>query len=172
IDIARRRNANDPRVEFHVADCGQPLDVGQFDVVLSCWLLNYASNDAEMLDMWRNIFNSLKPGGRVVGISPDLGAIEEGRALPVGNYHGQGVEVIERLDNGGVKVQTTMYTSEPFSFQSYFLPREMYNRGAKLAGMKDVQWVTHPNFEVAGIEEQEILQRPLFNNYTAIRPLG
>ncbi|KAK1140297.1 hypothetical protein N8T08_010500 [Aspergillus melleus] len=172
IEVARRRTQDDPRVEFHVADCGQSLYMGQFDIVICRWLLNYATNDAEMLDMWRNIFNNLKPGGRVIGLTPDLGAIEKARSLPVGNYYGQSVEVLEWLENGGVKVQTTMHTSEPFSFQSWFLPREMYNKGAKLAGMKEVQWVTNPDFAVPGVDMEQVRKCPLFNNFTAIRPLG
>lgn len=173
IEIAQRSTQHDSRVEFHVTDCGQPFFLGQFDIVTSRWLLNYASNDGEMIDMWRNIFNNLKPGGRVIGISPDLGAIENGRSLPVGNYYGQSVEVIEKLKNGGVYAQATLHTSEPFSFKSYILPREVYNKGAKLAGMKDIQWVTHPGFEVPGlmVDMEEVRKQPLFNNFTAIRPL-
>lgn len=169
IDIARQRT-DDPRVEFRVEDCSKPFEVGQFDIVLCRWLLNYVSNDAGMLEMWRNIYNNLKPGGRVVGISPDLGAIEKGRSLLDRNYYGQSSEVIERLENGGAKVRTTLYTSEPFSFENYFLPRVIYNKGAKLAGMKDIQWKTHPYFQVPGVKEEDIMERPLFNVFTARKP--
>lgn len=81
--------------------------------------------------------------------------------------------MIERLENGGVCVQTTLLMLDLFSFKNYFLPREVYNKCAKLAGMKDVQWVTHPGFEVPGlvVNMEEVRKQPLFNNFTAVLPL-
>lgn len=81
--------------------------------------------------------------------------------------------MIKRLENRGVRVQTTLHILDLFSFKNYFLSREVYNKCTKLTGMKDIQWVTHPGFEVPGlvVDMEEVRKQPLFRNFTAVRLL-
>ncbi|KAK4690574.1 hypothetical protein P7C71_g6242, partial [Lecanoromycetidae sp. Uapishka_2] len=58
-------------VDFLLADCSKPTTYpgGPFDLVFGAWLLNYASDRAGLVDMFRNISLNLKPGGRFVSIT-------------------------------------------------------------------------------------------------------
>jgi hypothetical protein len=72
IEAACRECEGDSRMEFYVADCSKPLNVGQFDIIFAFWFLDYAANAGEQVEMWRNVFANLKPGGRCIGLQQIL----------------------------------------------------------------------------------------------------
>ncbi|KAL5342759.1 S-adenosyl-L-methionine-dependent methyltransferase [Aspergillus crustosus] len=70
------------KVDFVVADCTHPLDLGegrrrQFDLVTGLWLLNHAKNKTELSTMWSNIARHLKPGGRFLGVLPNHSLLDK-----------------------------------------------------------------------------------------------
>lgn len=65
IKLAESLSSKDPRyakIQFAVKDCAQPLGLGQFDVVFSKHLLNYANNIETLKSMARAMFDATKPG--------------------------------------------------------------------------------------------------------------
>ncbi|KAF9886513.1 hypothetical protein FE257_011420 [Aspergillus nanangensis] len=170
VDAARVQAQGDERLEFHVADCGQPLDLGQYDVVLVPWLLNYASNEEELLAMWRNIYNCLKPGGRLLGICPNLDLVQS-KVFPEGPQFGQSLQILDNLEGGGLRVQATLHTERPFSFSQYYLPRELYEKTGKLAGMRNLQWTPLENLDFPDVNSERFLLCPPFKTFTATRPV-
>ncbi|RHZ65686.1 uncharacterized protein CDV56_109000 [Aspergillus thermomutatus] len=56
----------------------------RFDLAVAIWILNYASHEEELLTMWRNILDSLKPGGRCVGILPEANQAAGSNRYPNG----------------------------------------------------------------------------------------
>lgn len=124
-----------------------------FDVVLGCWLLNYATSTDEMTRMFRTIAANLGPGGVFVGLTPavvddtDVLAAQWPRIqaafpadLPVR------VRYYERLPSGeGWRTEITNTTGpgpgETVTFTNCHLNRSVYERGAQAAGLgKALQW--------------------------------
>ncbi|KOS46681.1 hypothetical protein ACN38_g2307 [Penicillium nordicum] len=62
---------------FVLADGKQPQSFAPdhqpnyFDVVFGAWFLNYAQNKTELIAMFANIAQNLKPGGVFLGVVPD-----------------------------------------------------------------------------------------------------
>lgn len=75
VDVARTKFEAVDKCRFMVADCAAPFDTRgdggeRFDLVFAAWLLNYAVDEAQMTAMWENISSHLKPGGRLVAVTP------------------------------------------------------------------------------------------------------
>ncbi|KNG89762.1 methyltransferase [Aspergillus nomiae NRRL 13137] len=171
VAAARACAKGDKRMEFHLADCSQPFNFGQFDVVLAPWLLNYARNEKELIGMWRNIYNSLKPGGKIIGMSPNLDLLDDPSGFPPGPYFGQGFKVVGEIEDGGLEVRATLYTSTPFSFTNYYLPSVLYQKSCLLAGLRDFRWTSYPDALLGGVDWDAFLRCPPFMTFTAVRPL-
>lgn len=130
------------RATFLVADCTQPLALEElkepFDLALGAWLLNYAATAAEQLGMWRNIYSSLLPGGRFVGVAPNVHL--DLAMHPVQARYGYSVEALEAVEDGW-KCRLTAHTEpEEVSFEMWHLRREVYERCAEEAGMVGLEW--------------------------------
>ncbi|KAJ0416314.1 S-adenosyl-L-methionine-dependent methyltransferase [Aspergillus carlsbadensis] len=171
VDAARVCANGNPNLEFHVADCGKPIDVGQFDIVLAPWLLNYSRTESELRDMWENIHRSLKPGGRIVGISPNVHILEDLAAFPRGVQFGQGLEVVGGIGDGGLEVRVTLCTSTPFSFNNYYLPRVLYARSCREVQLCDFRWESFAKPLLQDVDWVALLRCPPFRIFTASRPL-
>ncbi|KAL4894433.1 S-adenosyl-L-methionine-dependent methyltransferase [Aspergillus ambiguus] len=169
VENARTQSQGDARLQFLVADCSQPLQQGQSDLILASWLLNYASNSDELLTMWRNIFNNLKPGSRFVGVLPNYRLLEPPMrpVVDAGDYRygGVGITVLDHdNETSGTRVQTTFHTATPVNFTSYMLPKSSHEKCAKLAGMQSLRWVeAEPSMDRGSLQ-------PVFQIVTAERP--
>ncbi|KAE8382279.1 S-adenosyl-L-methionine-dependent methyltransferase [Aspergillus bertholletiae] len=170
IEAARTCANGDRRMEFHIADCSKPFNFGQFDIVLAPWLLNYSRNEQELINMWRNIYNSLKPGGTVIGISPNLDLLRDLSVLPQGRHFGQELKVVGEIEHGGLEIHSTLYTSTPFSFTNYYLPRVLYEKTSLLAGLRDFQWTSYTDALLGDVDWDAFLRCPPFMTFTAVRP--
>lgn len=136
IEAARRELGDDHRLEFRVADCCQPLDVGMFDIVFAMWFLNYAANSKEQLAMWQNMFAHVKPGGRCIGIIPSFDGLSQ--SSPEYQF-GTRMEVIQHVPEGVLRRFSK--DDPPISFDSYLLRRDIYESCAQKAGFVDLQWL-------------------------------
>lgn len=56
------QNEKYAKIKYLVRDCTQPLGLGQFDVVFSKHLLNYANSIETLKNMTRTMFDATKPG--------------------------------------------------------------------------------------------------------------
>ncbi|KAL4876993.1 S-adenosyl-L-methionine-dependent methyltransferase [Aspergillus karnatakaensis] len=166
VDEARRECARacEGRVDFRVTDCAKPgLDVGKFDLVLASWFLDYARNEEEMFNMWTNIARSLKPGGRCVGITVNLGMLETG--LPSKPTFGISLKQLERVV-GGLKLDVRVHSFPEFSFESYMLERGICERSAQRAGIRDLEWMPPVDPEDPSIEFPRFVEYPHFWAFT------
>jgi ubiquinone/menaquinone biosynthesis C-methylase UbiE len=67
IELAEEEEKKNPLgIEYLVADVAALPDVGQFDVIVSAYLLTYANSLDVARKFWEAIYRSLKPGGKVV----------------------------------------------------------------------------------------------------------
>ncbi len=74
VGLARRGHADEPRARFLVGDAMRPqelraLALGEFDVVLGAYLLNYADSPAGLRAMAASVAAHLAPAGRFVGVN-------------------------------------------------------------------------------------------------------
>lgn len=137
IDAARRELGGDNRLEFRVADCCKPLDVGEFDIVFAMWFLNYAADSHEQLKMWQNMFAHVKPGGKCIGIIPNFDWFS--RSSSEGQF-GSRMEVIQNVPEG-VHYRCSKDVDPPISFEGYLLRRDVYESCAQKVGFEHVQWL-------------------------------
>lgn len=72
IEEARTLSHGSSDASFMVADCSKPTlyPGGPFDIVFGAWFLNYAPDKTGLVEMYRNIFVNLKPGGCFVAVTP------------------------------------------------------------------------------------------------------
>lgn len=157
-----------PRLQFRVGDALalDSLAEGPFDLVLGNWLFNYASTEEQLTAMFRSISVNLKNGGGgvFVGIvyppipanEMDVFAERENRVSERRKESAMRISVryIERNMNiatpeGGWGTEVTAYRDEgpgegrpvEVQFGNYHLPREVYERAARRAGLRGrLEW--------------------------------
>lgn len=157
---------------FVAADCSKPMDVagGPFDLVFAVWFLNYAGTYEEQLGMWRNMYQNLKPGGRVIAMTVNVHLPFD---TPNDDRYGIRVEPIATVKDGW-KCRLRAYTQpENLVFDMYHLSKEVHEGGAAEAGFVDLKW----NGQVLPDDERrdsgywdKFMERPLMEICTARRP--
>lgn len=154
------RDTPGKKITFQVGDCTQPLKLnpsdagGPFSIVTGAWLLNYASSQAAMTEMWRNVAQNLADDddGVFVGITPypatDLDAFAttadaDADATDQTKY-GATVQYTSPTASGdGYATKVTVHT-EPVEvvFENFHLRRDVYERSAREGGMMgQVVWI-------------------------------
>ena len=163
VDIARlQARAQDPS-EFHVVDCIAPFNMGTFDLVLGIRLLNYAKDKTEVLAMWQNIFHSVKPGGRFVGVIPNYEILQTTACEQEYHFGGVTYKVLERFTEGA-RIQVILDTTDPITFSCYMLEPWLHEECAIQAGFNGLRWEPLPS-------ELDVDLGPLFFQIiTASRP--
>jgi SAM-dependent methyltransferase len=127
------------RIEFHVADCAAPLDhlglqPAAFDLVMGNWVLNYASDRAELAGMWRNIATYLKPGGKFIGLKENVDSEDRFKR---DNKYGIEFTVVEESGEG-LKVHVVAHTEPKIEFDAYSLEPRLYEEVPLEVGMTEV----------------------------------
>jgi ubiquinone/menaquinone biosynthesis C-methylase UbiE len=136
IALARGSDDGSASIEYHVADA-RSLDLGeQFDLVTAAFLLNYASDAGELLEMCQSIARHLRPGGRFVAI--DSHPVVE----PGIDYRPYGFERIlpARLQNGSAFTWRNYQDGSSFDIVVYHLDTATHDRTFAEAGLQDVRW--------------------------------
>ncbi|OBT47163.1 hypothetical protein VE00_03377 [Pseudogymnoascus sp. WSF 3629] len=138
------------KVSFIQADCSVPkvYEGGKFDIVFGAWLLNYASDREELVQMFRNVAVNLKRGGKFVSITvppsenpiDSLNAEATARPEPEGSGYLM-YKHIKDVEDGilfGVHGETPV---GKLYFECYHLRKEVYEEAAREAGLKGtLEW--------------------------------
>lgn len=70
VERARMSESEAPLgIRYQVGDAASLGTLAAFDLVVACYLFNYARTGAELLGFARTVAANLKPGGRLVGIN-------------------------------------------------------------------------------------------------------
>ncbi|KAI1970851.1 hypothetical protein LOZ53_005543 [Ophidiomyces ophidiicola] len=162
---ARELSEGDKRLRFRVADCREPFDEGEFDLVLAALLLNYASNEKELLGMWQNIANSMKPGGRCAGVVPTPSA--KGYPREYSKY-GIDIKQLEPVE-GGFIYKTSFMTDPLNTFETYFREESVFGKGAAKVGLCNLKWHTTTDPKDPRFDNQEYQQAPISSAFTATK---
>lgn len=171
IDAARRQEAAEPLgVTYHVHDVSDMPRLGDFDLAVSAYLLNYAPSEAALTAMCQRILDNLAENGTFVyfGMNPSF-SHEEYDPAKFNKY-----ELLEitstRPIADGLEL-TVSFLVEPITLVVYHLPKPTYERALARAGFTTVEWLPQKVSD-EGIEEfgeefwAEALNNPLC---TAIR---
>ncbi|EHK24086.1 uncharacterized protein TRIVIDRAFT_221333 [Trichoderma virens Gv29-8] len=131
--------------DFEQADLLQSLGLdelrGTFDVVFAAWLLNYAADWQGLSRMLDNIFDALKPGGKLIALTPNPFLLKEhGPEMTTEEgLIGDRWQVTEIYDYG-YRVHMIVNTSPSVEFDSYVLYVSEYEKAAAAAGFPCLSW--------------------------------
>jgi ubiquinone/menaquinone biosynthesis C-methylase UbiE len=151
IKLAKQKEAQHKlNIDYIVADVMGLGKIGDFDLVVASYLLNYAPTEAQLLKMCQTIFINLKEGGRFV-------TVNNNSEQPPNSYlktkkYGFIKSISQPLQAGTAIKYTFDNDGKPFSFDNYYLSQETYQRVFKNVGFQDIRW-QKPLVSSQGIEE-------------------
>lgn len=151
VELAKQEEAKQKLdIEYLVADVIELGKIGNFDLVVASYLLNYAQTEAQLLKMSANIFANVKPGGRFV-------TLNNNSEQPLSSYlntekYGFIKTISEPLQAGTPIQYTFSADGQKFSFDNYYLSKDTYERVLKTVGFQDIYW-QKPLLSPQGVEE-------------------
>lgn len=135
VELARAsENENPLGVTYRVGDAKTLGAVGAFDLVVACYLFNYARNGAELLAFARTVAANLKPGGRLVGINSNPLTAASGRQSYTDYGFWRDVESPLR-DGARIHYSFTKPDGTTFSFDNFWLSLETSRAAFAEAGL-------------------------------------
>jgi SAM-dependent methyltransferase len=150
IALARASEREDPRgIEYHVGDASTVGQIGQFDLVLGSYILNYARSLSHLEAFCRVIHQNLKPNGRFVGMNDNTANNPDHYA----GYRKYGfVKSSPSPRREGDPVTYTMFLPDgsSFSFDNFYLDPKTYKKAFDAVGFKSMLW-RHPDVIEAGL---------------------
>ena len=143
IDAASAATTSMDRLSFHIGDCSIPVRYkdGPFDMVFGAWLLTYASDGKELVNMFRNVSVNLESNGHFIGITiPPTNNPREHceRALAArpAQYGGVMVNITKDVEEGVATHLVAKMTSATVEFDGYHLSQRLYEKSAREGGME------------------------------------
>ena len=134
--------------------------LGSFDVATALFLLHYSSTKEQLAKMCKQIYTSLKRGGRFVSLND----------IPKVSFSDKKYEVTitsEGLLKEGSRLKVTYYSKgkEICSFYTYYWKRETYETALKNAGFRNIKWhkpiISEEGIKMFGKEFwKECLEKP------------
>lgn len=111
--------------------------IGEFDLVVASFLLNYAQTKAQLVDMCRTVYANLKPGGQFILLNENFNqAPSDFRGY---ERYGYAKHMAEPYQEGAVITYTMSTGTDELQFDGYYWSQETYQRAFAAAGFTDVQ---------------------------------
>lgn len=139
IDLARRQEAAEPLgITYHVHDVSDMLQLGNFDLVVSAYLLNFAADEAALTAMCQHILDNLANDGAFVyfGMNPTY-PYEKDNNAKLEKYR---LRTAATPMTEGFEVTVSVLGSQ-ISIANYLLPMATYERALTRAGFSRVEWL-------------------------------
>ncbi len=127
-------------IDYHVGDGSSIGYLGQFDLVVGSYILNYSRSRAHLEAFCRVIHLNLKPGGRFIGLN-------DNPANDPDHYDGFRkygfVKSSPKPRREGDPVTYTMFLPDgsSFSFDNFYLDPETYQKAFSATGFSSMRWV-------------------------------
>ncbi|MBU6350613.1 MAG: class I SAM-dependent methyltransferase [Chloroflexi bacterium] len=158
IALAREAEAKQPSgIQYHLADVCTLEPLGQFDLVVSFFMLNHARSYTELAAMCRGIAAHLKEGGRFFGFNHNLelppaaypllqqygrthsapDPLREGDPITVS--YGDAADC-DAADCDAADCDAADCDAAECSFVDYYLSRATYRAAFQAAGLEALQW--------------------------------
>ena len=143
INNAIKSSANDPRfshIKYYVRDCMEPLNLGEFDIVYSSYLLNYGKKPDELLKFYKSMYASTKPSGLCCGLIMNV-FLDRKEFNEPERYKKYGLEY-NRHENGELLDIKLFYDNKHlFDLRNWIWPSQVHEECARKAGFKKMEWV-------------------------------
>jgi toxoflavin synthase len=112
--------------------------IGEFDLVVASFLLNYAQSKEQLIKMCRTVFDNLKPGGHFILLNENFNQAPQ-------DFHGYerygyAKTMAEPYQEGSVITYTISTGTDELQFEGYYWSKETYQMAFATAGFTDVQW--------------------------------
>jgi ubiquinone/menaquinone biosynthesis C-methylase UbiE len=150
-------------IEYEIGDARELPDLGQFDLVIAAYVLNYARTREELASMCSGIARSLKPGGRFV--TANTNPMLDFTQAP--NYRKYGFETHASQPWGeGSPIGFAFHLDdETFRIENYRLSRATHESVLTEAGLRDIRWspprVSRGGLRLADAEYwQDLIEHP------------
>lgn len=137
-------------VSFVEADCSreEAYPGGPFDLVVACWLLNYAASGKEMVNMFRNAALNLNDRGHFVAVMPPPTHDPAALIQAENNVRRRGTGGFFSTMTGSVEDGITLHrhadtVAGVLDFDCYHLRKEVYEVAAREGGFRgELSWST------------------------------
>ena len=127
-------------ISYRVGDAADLGAIGAFDLVVACYLFNYAQTRAQLLTFARTVHANLKPGGRMIGINDN----PRTALSRYGDHAAYGFSrIIDLPRREGSRIRYTLPTADgkTFGFDNFWLAPETYEQVFAEAGLEDFRFV-------------------------------
>ncbi len=139
IRLAKQQEQNHPlEIDYLLGDVMALGSIGNFDLVVASYLLNYAQTKEQLLKMFQTIAANLKSGSRFVGINnnPD----QPPESFPICEKYGFTKSISGPLKEGAAITYEFFRGGQKFSFDNFYLSRNAHEWAVKQAGLNPIQW--------------------------------
>jgi len=139
IELARKREDKEQLgIQYVLCDVMILGKIGDFDLVVASYLLNYAKTKDELLKMCQTIFVNLKSGGRFVSINnnPD----QPPESFGTCKKYGFTKSIVGPLIEGAVITYDFFRLGQEFHIDNYYLSRQTHEWAFTEVGFRDISW--------------------------------
>ncbi|MEW6268467.1 MAG: class I SAM-dependent methyltransferase [Thermodesulfobacteriota bacterium] len=140
VALGRRAEAREPLGCRYVhADVNHVGRIGQFDLVVAAYLLNYASSRDELRRLCAAVVRNLRSGGRVVGVNDHTVDGASGtRDFAAHHFRKTGPEPY--CEGSPITYEFLLPEGRSFAITNYYWRPETYAEELQAAGLRDVAW--------------------------------
>jgi SAM-dependent methyltransferase len=125
-------------IDYRVADVRTGEPIGEFDLVVSFFMLNHALDRADLLSMCAGIAANLKPGGRFFAFNNNLELPPA--VYPLLQKYGRFQRAAQPLVEGTPITITIRRNGEDCTFVDYYVSRATYEWAMEAAGLRSLVW--------------------------------
>lgn len=175
IDLAEESEKKEPLgCEYLVHDVLTLSHLGEYDIVVGMYLLNYAQAPEELTQFCEVVYKHLKPGGRFIGFNDN----PHNDSAHYAKYRKYGFvkETTEnRIAGDFVKYRMFNLDGTEFSFDNFYFEPKMYADAFAKAGLNHFKWegpLLHPEHhhpEKFGYWE-DFMNHPPLIGFSAVKP--
>ena len=141
LKLAKSHENTNPLGIEYIQSAVQALDkLGEFDLVVAGFLLNYAPTKAELLKMCQIVYANLKSGQRFVTLNNNAGKTIEFPPDAFAKYDVEEVPLAYPVKEGDIIRITTGPTEAKVQFDIYYYSRQTYTQALQQAGFSTVTW--------------------------------
>jgi toxoflavin synthase len=140
IALARQEEASAPLgIEYLIEDVWELGRIGEFDLVVASYLLNYSRTSEQLHELCAVISANLLSGGRFVAINnnPEQ-AIETFETIKKYGFSKR-LPTPPLRDGSAITIQFEVDGRE-FAFENYYLSIECHERALRSAGFQAIRW--------------------------------
>ena len=142
IALARQQEDAQPMgIEYRVADAATRGKIGSFDRVTAAYLLHYAENREQLLQMVRTAYDNLEPGQHFVASIANL--LHPPQPVFDQRKYGFSYRLLDETLHEGARLRGTLFLGErTVDFDFHWLPWEAYEEAFDTVGFRS--WKIEP----------------------------